>query len=65
MRVSKQAVNDLLRDLERRGYIRRAINPADKRSRLIRLTQKGMELEDTVRRAAEDAERILERKLQL
>ena len=63
MRLSKQAVNDLLRDLEGQGYIRRTINPADKRSRLIRLTPKGVELEDTVRRAAEDAERILERKL--
>ena len=63
MRVSKQGVNDLLQDLERQGYIRRVINPADKRSRLIRLTPKGEKLEDAVRRAAEDAERILERKL--
>ena len=62
MRLSKQAVNDLLQDLERGGYIRRVVNPADRRSRLIRLTPKGVELEDAVRRAAEDAERVLERK---
>lgn len=63
MQISKQAVNDLLRDLERRGYIRRDVDPADRRSRLIRLTAKGMKLEDTVRLAARDAERQLEREL--
>jgi DNA-binding MarR family transcriptional regulator len=63
MQISKQAVNDLLRDLERQGYIRRDVDPADRRSRLIRLTAKGMKLEDTVRLAARDAERQLEREL--
>jgi len=63
MQVSKQAVNDLLRDLERQGYIRREVAQADRRSRLIRLTAKGMRLEDTVRLAARDAERQLEREL--
>jgi len=63
MQLSKQAVNDLLRDLERQGYIRRDVDPADRRSRLIRLTAKGMKLEDTVRLAARDAERQLEREL--
>ena len=63
MQLSKQAVNDLLRDLERQGYIRRDVDPADRRSRLIRLTAKGMKLEDTVRLAARDAEQQLEREL--
>ncbi len=63
MQASKQAVNDLLRDLERQGYIRREVDPTDGRSRLIRLTAKGMKLEDTVRLAARDAERRLEREL--
>lgn len=63
MQLSKQAINDLLRDLERQGYIRRDVDPADRRSRLIRLTAKGMKLEDTVRLAARDAERQLEREL--
>ena len=63
MQLSKQAVNDLLRDLERQGYIRRDVDPAHRRSRLIRLTAKGMKLEDTVRLAARDAEGQLEREL--
>ena len=63
MQASKQAVNDLLRDLERQGYIRREVDPTDGRSRLIRLTAKGKKLEDTVRLAARDAERRLEREL--
>ena len=63
MQLSKQAVNDLLRDLERQGYIRRDVDPTDGRSRLIRLTAKGTKLEDTVRLAARDAERRLEREL--
>jgi DNA-binding MarR family transcriptional regulator len=63
MQVSKQAVNDLLGHLERQGYIVREVDPADRRSRLIRLTDKGAKLEDTVRLAARDAERRLERDL--
>ncbi|MGH3089610.1 MAG: MarR family winged helix-turn-helix transcriptional regulator [Rubrobacteraceae bacterium] len=63
VQISKQTVNDLLGDLERQGYIRRDVDPADRRSRLIRLTAKGMKLEDTVRLAARDAERQIEREL--
>ena len=63
MRLSKQAVNDLLRDLERQGYIVRDVDPADRRSRLIRLTDKGIQLEDTVRLAARDAELRIEREM--
>lgn len=63
MRITKQSVNDLLRDLEREGYIRREVDPSDKRGRLIRLTARGRKLEDTVRLAAQDAERRLERGL--
>ena len=63
VQLSKQAVNDLLGDLEQQGYIRREVDPADRRSRLIRLTPRGMKLEDTVRLAARDAERQLEREL--
>jgi DNA-binding MarR family transcriptional regulator len=63
VQLSKQAVNDLLGDLEHQGYIRREVDPTDRRSRLIRLTPRGMKLEDTVRLAARDAERQLEREL--
>ena len=63
MQISKQGINGLLNDLESRGYIRRDVHPADKRSRVVRLTPKGVELENTVLRAARDAERQLERQL--
>jgi DNA-binding MarR family transcriptional regulator len=61
--VSKQAVNDLLRDLERRGYIRRETDAADRRSRLIRLTRRGVELEHAILAAARAAEVRLESEL--
>jgi DNA-binding MarR family transcriptional regulator len=63
VQLSKQAVNDLLGDLEHQGYIRREVDSADRRSRLIRLTPRGIKLEDTVRLAARGAERQLEREL--
>jgi DNA-binding MarR family transcriptional regulator len=63
MRLSKQALNGVLKDLERQGYIRREVDPTDRRSRLIRLTAKGIELEETLRLAARDAERKIEREL--
>jgi DNA-binding MarR family transcriptional regulator len=42
--ISKQAVNELLRDLEQRGYLRRHPDPADSRARIIRLTPRGKRL---------------------
>lgn len=63
LQISKQAVNDLLRDLERRGYIRREIDAGDRRSRLIRLTPRGVELEGAILNAARDAEVSLEGQL--
>jgi DNA-binding MarR family transcriptional regulator len=42
--ISKQAVNDLLRHLEQRGYLRRHPDPADSRARIIRLTPRGKRL---------------------
>ena len=63
MQITKQAVNDLLGDLERLGYIRRDVDPDDRRARLVRLTAAGRRLEDTVRIAAREAERSLAREL--
>lgn len=39
--LSKQAMNHLLRQLERGGYIVREPDPEDGRSRLVRLTEQG------------------------
>lgn len=63
MLISKQALNDLLRDVEDRGYIVREIDPVDGRARIIRLTEQGRKLEAVILRAARDAERRLERAL--
>jgi len=42
--ISKQAVNDRLRDLERLGYLECHPDPTDDRARIVRLTARGMEL---------------------
>ncbi|MEV4517564.1 helix-turn-helix domain-containing protein [Dactylosporangium sp. NPDC049525] len=41
VKLSKQATNDLIRDLERMGYIRLERDPADGRARIIRHTERG------------------------
>lgn len=45
--ISKQRVNDLLRDLERLGYLELYTDPTDSRARLIRLTDRGRRLHKT------------------
>ena len=45
--LSKQRVRDLLRDLERWGYLRLETDPADGRARIIRLTARGRRLHRT------------------
>ncbi len=43
--LSKQAVNDLLGELERNGYVERHRDPHDARARILRLTDRGQQLE--------------------
>lgn len=57
MQITKQSVNELLGHLERRGYLVRERDPTDSRGRRIRLTARGLEVENLVWRAAEQAER--------
>jgi DNA-binding MarR family transcriptional regulator len=45
--LSKQAVNDLLGELERTGYVERHTHPKDRRARIVRLTAAGNELQYT------------------
>ena len=45
--ISKQRVNDLLRDLENLGYLGLKPDPADNRARIIRLTERGHRLHET------------------
>jgi DNA-binding MarR family transcriptional regulator len=47
--LSKQAVNDLLRDLESLGYLRLQPDPDDGRARRVRLTKRGNAMMDTLR----------------
>jgi DNA-binding MarR family transcriptional regulator len=57
MRISKQALNYLLGDLERRGYLERRPDPDDRRSRRIALTERGRALVPVIRGAVADTER--------
>ena len=59
MSITKQSVNDLLRDLERLGYLALRPDPVDKRARLVRLTPRGRRLDAIVRGEAKAAEREL------
>lgn len=47
VQISKQRVNDLLRDLERMGYLSLERDPNDSRARIIRLTPRGRRLHET------------------
>src|SRR5689334_728559 len=39
--MTKQSIGEIVDDLEARGYVERVPDPADKRAKLIRLTEKG------------------------
>src|SRR5215469_6273577 len=47
--MTKQSMGYLLDDLEARGYVERVPDPADRRAKLVRLTPRGREVEQTVR----------------
>jgi DNA-binding MarR family transcriptional regulator len=55
-RLSKQATNDMLRELERLGYLERHPDPTDGRARIIQLTQRGQALDTAVWKAGRDVE---------
>jgi DNA-binding MarR family transcriptional regulator len=55
--MSKQAVNYLLGELERRGYIERRADPEDLRSRRIVLTDRGERAGRVMREAVTEVER--------
>ncbi len=55
--VSKQAVNDLLGQLERCGYLTRERHPGDGRARVVRLTPRGQRLDAAIWEAGREVER--------
>jgi DNA-binding MarR family transcriptional regulator len=56
-RVSKQALNYLLNQLEERGYFERRADPDDARSKRIVLTRRGEAVRRTIRDAVTELER--------
>jgi DNA-binding MarR family transcriptional regulator len=61
--MSKQAVNYLLGELERRGYLERRPDPDDRRSKRIVLTPRGELAAYTIRDAVREIERDWEKQL--
>jgi DNA-binding MarR family transcriptional regulator len=61
--MSKQAMNYLLRELEDLGYLVRRVDPEDKRSRRIELTDRGMAARDILRTTASAIEHDMAREL--
>ena len=56
LRVSKQALNYLLGELERLGYLERRPDPGDLRSKRIALTPRGIAVVDAIREAVAEIE---------
>jgi DNA-binding MarR family transcriptional regulator len=56
LRISKQALNHLLRQLEHLGYLERRPDPDDRRSKRIALTSRGTKAATTIREAVADLE---------
>ena len=63
LRISKQALNYLLGELERRGYLERRPDPEDLRSKRIALAVRGVEAIRVIREAVEEKEREWEKGL--
>jgi len=44
--VTKQAISQLVRELETRGYVEQVRDPTDTRAKIVRLTKRGVALRD-------------------
>ena len=55
--TTKQSMGELVADLERKGYVERAPDPADGRASLVRLTPAGRRLARAAQEAIGDLER--------
>ena len=56
LQITRQSVNDLLGHLEQHGYLTREPDPADGRARVVRLTARGRQLQETIHGQARVAE---------
>jgi DNA-binding MarR family transcriptional regulator len=61
--ISKQALNYLLRELERLGYLERERHPDDLRSKRIVLTERGVAAVGVIREAVAEMETAWEQRL--
>ena len=61
--ISKQALNYLLRELERLGYLERQRHPDDLRSKRIVLTERGVAAVGVIREAVAEMEAAWEQRL--
>jgi DNA-binding MarR family transcriptional regulator len=57
LRMSKQALNYLIGQLEQRGYVERGPDPDDHRSKRIALTERGLAIVPVIRDAVAEIER--------
>jgi DNA-binding MarR family transcriptional regulator len=62
-RMTKQAMNYLLGELERLGYLIRRDDPADRRSKRVHLTERGQAVVRTIRRTVRRIEAEWEQEL--
>ena len=54
--LSKQAIGELVGDLEDHGYLERVVDEADRRAKIIRLTDQGRMAQDAAARILADVE---------
>lgn len=57
--ITKQAMSELVIDLERRGYLQRTADPHDRRAKLIGFTEKGRAVVQEAMRAFQEMEAAL------
>jgi DNA-binding MarR family transcriptional regulator len=57
--VSKQAMSQLVRQMERQGYLEQVVDPADTRAKVVRMTERG----EAVKTACVEVREDLNRKL--
>jgi DNA-binding MarR family transcriptional regulator len=61
--LTKQAIGEVVGDLERNGYVERTADPADGRAKIIRLTERGVKGQAAAARILSDIEQRWERHL--
>src|SRR6266540_857077 len=61
--ITKQAMMQVVDELERQGFLRRTTDPSDARAKIVRLTPKGTRAKGEARRAVNGVETRIRRRL--